>query len=473
MDIERIAHLLRRGWIAMMVGALLGAGAGAALAHVAVPEYQASTQVYVSVTGATNSSELAQGGTAAEQKVQSFANVAKSARVLEPVIQQLGLHESAIELARRVSAQTPIDSVIVTISVVDPDPDQAARIANSVGSSLSKVITTELEQPTTDGVSPFRIETIQPAIAPTHPTSPRMAVNLAGGLALGLALGLGIAVLRAALDTRLDSRAAVESVIGAPAIGEIAFDKSVRDQPLVVLHDSMSPRAEAFRRLRTNLQFLDVGGSHRSFVVTSSVPSEGKSTTAANMAIALAESGMKIALVDCDLRRPRIAEIMGLEAAAGLTDVLIGRMELEDALQPWGKGGLQVVPSGQVPPNPTELLGSAAMEAVLRELESLVDVVIIDAPPLLPVTDAAILAGISSGAIVVAAMRRTTRKQLEGASAALRDAGTKALGSIMTMVRVSRSDAYSYNYRYQGTRRLHVDPVEPPLESASRPSGSI
>lgn len=473
MDIERIAHLLRRGWIAMMVGALLGAGAGAALAHVAVPEYQASTQVYVSVTGATNSSELAQGGTAAEQKVQSFANVAKSARVLEPVIQQLGLHESAIELARRVSAQTPIDSVIVTISVVDPDPDQAARIANSVGSSLSKVITTELEQPTADGVSPFRIETIQPAIAPTHPTSPRMAVNLAGGLALGLALGLGIAVLRAALDTRLDSRAAVESVIGAPAIGEIAFDKSVRDQPLVVLHDSMSPRAEAFRRLRTNLQFLDVGGSRRSFVVTSSVPSEGKSTTAANMAIALAESGMKIALVDCDLRRPRIAEIMGLEAAAGLTDVLIGRMELEDALQPWGKGGLQVVPSGQVPPNPTELLGSAAMEAVLRELESLVDVVIIDAPPLLPVTDAAILAGISSGAIVVAAMRRTTRKQLEGASAALRDAGTKALGSIMTMVRVSRSDAYSYNYRYQGTRRLHVDPVEPPLESASRPSGSI
>ncbi|ROR36433.1 polysaccharide biosynthesis tyrosine autokinase [Curtobacterium flaccumfaciens] len=472
MDIERIAHLLRRGWIAMMVGALLGAGSGAALAYVTVPEYQASTQVYVSVTGATNSSELAQGGTAAEQKVQSFANVAKSARVLEPVIRQLGLHESAIELARRVSAQTPIDSVIVTISVVDPDPDQAARIANSVGSSLSKVITTELEQPTADGVSPFRIETIQPAIAPTHPTSPRVAVNLAGGLALGLTLGLGIAVLRAALDTRLDSRAAVESVIGAPAIGEIAFDKSVRDQPLVVLHDSMSPRAEAFRRLRTNLQFLDVGGSRRSFVVTSSVPSEGKSTTAANMAIALAESGMKIALVDCDLRRPRIAEIMGLEAAAGLTDVLIGRMELEDALQPWGKGELQVVPSGQVPPNPTELLGSAAMEAVLRELESLVDVVIIDAPPLLPVTDAAILAGISSGAIVVAAMRRTTRKQLEGASAALRDAGTKALGSIMTMVRVSRSDAYSYNYRYQGTRRPHVDPVEP-LESASRPSGSI
>jgi len=472
MDIERIAHLLRRGWIAMVVGALLGAGAGAVLTYAAVPEYQASTQVYVSVTGATNSSELAQGGTAAEQKVQSFANVAKSARVLQPVIQQLGLRESAVELARRVSAQTPIDSVIVTISVVDPDPEQAARIANGVGSSLSRVITTELEQPTTDGVSPFRIETIQPAIAPTDPTSPRMAVNIAGGLALGLALGLGIAVLRVALDTRLDSRATVEAVIGAPAIGEIAFDKAVRDRPLVVLHDPMSPRAEAFRRLRTNLQFLDAGGSRRTFVVTSSVPSEGKSTTAANMAIALAESGMKVALIDGDLRRPRVAELMGLEAAAGLTDILIGRMELEDALQPWGKGELQVLPAGQVPPNPTELLGSAAMEAVLRELESLVDVVIIDAPPLLPVTDAAILSGISSGAIVVAAMRRTTRKQLEGASAALRDAGTKALGSIMTMARASRSDAYSYSYRYQGTQRAHMDPVVA-LEPVSRHNGPI
>lgn len=457
MDLDLIARLLRRGWTLLVAGAVLGGGVGVAMTVAATPEYEANTEVYVSVSGATNSAELVQGASAAEQKVQSFANVARSQRVLQPVIAELGLDESPVALAKRVSAQTPIDSVIVTISVTDPSAERSARIANAIGASLSKVITEELEQPSPDGTSPFRIETIQPATTPSATSSPRMSVNVLGGLVVGLMLALAVAALRTALDTRLDGRESVEAASGAPAIGEVAFDKTVKDRPLIVHDEPSNPRAEAFRRLRTNLQFLEIGRAHRSFVVTSSVPSEGKSTTAANTALALAENGMSVALVDGDLRRPRIAELMGVEGNAGMTDVLIGRMELEDALQPWGRDGLVVLPSGQVPPNPTELLASAAMEAVVRELQERFDVVIIDAPPLLPVTDAAILSGMTGGALLVAAVNRTTRKQLATASSALHDAGTKAVGSIMTMVKGKRTDAYSYNYRYEGSSVARLD----------------
>ena len=449
MDLDMLARLLRRGWILLAGFAVVGVAGGAALAAITTPEYQASTSLYVSVKGATNSAELAQGGSAAEQKVQSFANVATSERVLRPVIRELRLATTPEDLAEQISAATPIDSVLVTITVTNPSPSDAARIANAVGKSLATVVTTELEEPSPDGTSPFAITTIQPAVAPAVPSSPRIAVNIAGGLAIGLLIGFGLAALRVSLDTRLDRRDEVETLGGAPAIGEIAFDRTAREHPLVVHEDPSSPRSEAFRRLRTNLQFLEVGRKTRSFVVTSSVPSEGKSTSAANIAIALAEAVARVVLVDGDLRRPRVADLMGVEGEVGITDVLIGRIELDDALQPWGRGGLVVLPSGQIPPNPTELLGSSAMEAVVRDLEQRYDVVIVDAPPLLPVTDAAVLATIAGGALLVAAMHRTTRRQLAGAAAALTDAGATAVGTIMTMVRAKRGSLYAYEYRYE------------------------
>ncbi|MFZ7086622.1 polysaccharide biosynthesis tyrosine autokinase [Curtobacterium sp. RRHDQ10] len=457
MDLDTLTRLLRRGWLLLAGFTLLGGAAGVGLTTIATPEYRASTSLYVAVKGATTSADLMQGGTAAEQKVQSFANVATSDRVLGPVIAELGLHTSSVDLARRVEAQTPIDSVLVTIAVTDESPTMATKIANAVGASLTKVVTTELEEPSADGSSPFAITTIQPAITPTAPASPRLTTNIAGGLAIGLLVGFALAALRLSLDTRLEERDEVESLGGAPAIGEIAFDKAARETPLVVHVDPASPRSEAFRRLRTNLQFLEVGREDRSFVVTSSVPSEGKSTTASNIAIALAESGARVALVDGDLRRPRVAELMGVEGEVGLTDVLIGRLELDDALQPWGRGGLVVLPSGQIPPNPTELLGSSAMEAVLRELETAFDVVIVDAPPLLPVTDAAILSTIAGGALLVAAMHRTTRRQLAAAAAALTDAGASAVGTVMTMVRSGRGSTYAYSYSYDAATGESVD----------------
>ena len=181
--------------------------------------------------------------------------------------------------------------------------------------------------------------------------------------------------------------------------------------------------------------------------MTSSLPGEGKSTTAINLAITLADAGSRVALVDADLRRPSIAEYMGLAGEVGLTTVLIGRADLQDAMQPWGDGSLNVLPSGQIPPNPSELLGSGSMAKLLDLLASQYDIVLIDTPPLLPVTDAAILAKITGGAVVVAAADVFNRQQLADGLGALEDVGARVLGVVLNRLAYKQTDAYSY-YNY-------------------------
>ena len=172
--------------------------------------------------------------------------------------------------------------------------------------------------------------------------------------------------------------------------------------------------AESFRALRTNLRFLGSTGTGRLFVITSANANEGKTTTAVNLAAALMEGGARVAIIHCDLRRPAVATRLDLENNAGLTDVLIGRAELEDVIQPWGATG-QVLLAGPVPPNPSDLLASACMTEVLAALAADNDYVIIDTPPLLPVTDAAILAAATSGAIVVTAAAKSRTNELRDA----------------------------------------------------------
>src|SRR5690625_3307256 len=210
--------------------------------------------------------------------------------------------------------------------------------------------------------------------------------------------------------------------------------------------DSMSLRAEAIRRLRTNLQFVDFGDRPSSIVVTSSVPAEGKTTTAINLAASLADAGARVILVDADLRRPNIAKYMGFEGRVGLTTVLIGRAKVEDVAQPWQGTSLDVLPSGQVPPNPSELLGSRAMSRLLTELASTYDVIVLDSPPLLPVTDAAILSKMVGGALVVAGADGLHKKQLRASLDALEKVDAHVLGIVLNKVQRKERDRYAYEY---------------------------
>lgn len=444
-----ILQILRRSWLLVLVMVAVGLGGGVAATVLVEPLYRADAELFVSVRAAgDDASEVVQGNSAAQQKVTSYLGVVRSASVLQPVIERLGLPTDVEHLAERVTASSPANSVLIDVATVDEDPRTAKRLTAAIADSFTTVVTTELERPTASSPSLVGVQTIQPPTVPTAPSSPSIPVNLAIGLVSGLALGIALAILKQSMDTRIRSREDVEAVTSSPVLGDIAHDPTVREHPLIVHDDPRNPRAEAFRTLRTNVRFIDLDESKRVFTVTSAMPSEGKSTTAANLAITLAEAGTRVALVDADLRRPRVANLLGIDGTVGLTDLLIGHAELEDVLQPWGRGGLQVLPAGSIPPNPSELLSSEAMRRVLDQLADEHDAVVFDAPPLLPVTDAAILSRLTGGALVVAAANRTTRSQLRSAVAALESVGSRALGVVMTMRRVKKGEATSSYYMY-------------------------
>ncbi len=464
MTLLDILRICGRSWRLLVALVLMGGAAGAAVAAFTTPVFRADTQLFISVRSAGEAaSELVQGNSAAQQKVTSYVEVVQSASVLQPVIDELDLPTDVAELAERVSASSPANSVLLDISALDEDPELAVRIATAAAEHFSDVVTTDLDGTEAGAPSLVRVNTIQPAVVPDAPASPSYPQDVALGLVGGVALGLALVLLRHLLDTRVRTRDDVESVTDVPILGDIAFDATADSQPLIVHSDPRNPRAEAFRALRTNVQFIELDGVKRTFTITSALPSEGKSTTAANLALTLAETGAKVALVDADLRRPRIADMLGVEGAAGLTDLLIGRAEIEDVLVPWGHGGLRVLPAGSIPPNPSELLASEAMHRLVELLIVENDAVVIDAPPLLPVTDAAILSRLTGGALVVSASGRATRQQLRGAIESLEGIGSRALGIVTTMRRVKHGRAGGY-YAYRTV-------ADEPTPSGAKSSG--
>ncbi|MBT1636214.1 polysaccharide biosynthesis tyrosine autokinase [Clavibacter michiganensis] len=461
MELREYIRILRRSWILILLALLLGIGAAAGYSLVQTPEYRASAKVFVSTQSAGTVSDLSQGNSFTQQAVKSYADVVSTPVVLEPVIAQLGLDETAESLAPRVSASAAADTVIIEIAAQDQQAETAAVIANAVAKSFSDVVA-QLVPEDTGGQPQVKITTLQEARIPASPVSPRVPLNLALGALVGLALGIAVSVLRSTLDTRIRGERDLRLVTDAPVLGGIAFDPKAKDRPLIVQSDPRSPRAESFRSLRTNLQFLDFGGRARSFVITSAVESEGKSTTTANLAIALSDAGARVAVIDADLRRPKLASYLGLEGAVGLTDVLIGRAKLTDVLQPWGNRNMFVLPAGQIPPNPSELLGSRTMVTLLKDLEAEFDTVLIDAPPLLPVTDSAVLSKSAGGAILVVSSGRAHRGQVHAAIESLNSVGAEVLGVVLTMLPTKGPDAYGYGqYGYSYVRPEGADGTSP------------
>jgi polysaccharide biosynthesis transport protein len=462
-ELRDYIRVLRKRWL---IVTLLTAAcvAGATIATTLItPQYEAKTQLFVSTQASDDASQLLQGSSFSQQRVKSYADIVTSPRVLQPVIDDLGLTMSPRRLAESVSAEAPLDTVLINVSVRDTSAPQAQQIADAISKQFIDVVQ-ELEKPQGDRATPIKVSVVQPAELPQAPVTPNKKLNLALGLLVGLALGVGVGVLRETLDTSVKGETDVKAVTDAPVLGGIAFDPDAVKRPLIVQNDPHSPRAEAFRQLRTNLQFVDVANHPKSIVITSSVPGEGKSTSTANLAITLAAAGSTVALIEGDLRRPRVAEYMGVEGAVGVTNVLIGQATLDDVLQPWGNGRLQVLACGPVPPNPSELLGSQPMDDLLRELEKRFDYVIIDSPPLLPVTDAAVVSRLAGGTVVVAGSGRVNREQLKRSLEILAAVDVRLLGVLMNMLPTKGPDSYSYysyGYDYSSHRQGDQASVAP------------
>lgn len=445
MDLRDYLRVLRRNWVLIIATMLVGLLSGGIASVLTKPTYTADTQLFVAIQSSGSVQELQQGNTFSQARVQSYVKTVISPAVLQPAIDSLGLSLTPAELAQRIVAGTDADTVLINISVSDGSPVQAAAMAQAVGNSLIRTVE-RLEQPKAGGSSPVSLSIIKPAIAPSSATAPNTKLNLLLGLLAGLALGGLLAALRVILDTRIRGEADLRIITSAPLLGGISFDPDATKKPLLTQTAPQSPRAESFRQLRTNLQFANISEKTGTVLVTSSLPGEGKSTTATNLAIALAQAGQSICLIDADLRRPMIHEYLGLDRNAGLTTALVGAADVNDLIQPWGSDSLFVLTSGQIPPNPSELLGSQEMKDLLLRLEYAFDTIIIDAPPLLPVTDAAVLSQHVGGVVLVVGSQKLRQPDLQKSLSALQLVGSNLLGVVLNRLPTRGPDAYSYSY---------------------------
>ncbi|WP_315095905.1 polysaccharide biosynthesis tyrosine autokinase [uncultured Cellulomonas sp.] len=446
MELRQLIALMRRHWPSVVILTVLGALAGLGLSLATPKEYSAQNQVLITVQVGDSIGDLNQGTSYAERVVATYSKVARSPVVLDPVVEELGLPGTGRTLRGSVAVSTDPAAPIITVTATWGDAETAAAIANSVAQNLALTVQ-DLSPTAADGSPTVLVNSIDPATPPGNPSVPHTRQNIALGALLGLVLGLGWAALRTTLDVKVRTDADVAALVPVPVLATVALDAQAAARTPVIIAPATSARSEEYRRLRTNLQFVNVANRPRSIVVTSSRSGEGKSATVANLAATLASAGARVCLVDADLRRPSVAKYLGLEGAVGLTTILIGRVSLDDALQPYGDENLQVLASGQIPPNPSELLGSDAMVALLAQLRQRFDMVLVDTAPLLPVTDAAILSTSVDGVLVVAGSGIVTREQLKQSISMLDAVGAHILGIVLNRTKRAPDGTATYTYR--------------------------
>lgn len=466
MTISEYLVVLQRRWRVWGSCLALGLLVAASISMTAQVQYTAKASSFVTVAERSGGSqgEIFQGSQFAVQRVRSYAPLAVSPRVLEPVIEEFDLGLSRRQLAQKVAVASDPETVLLNVSVTDPDAEVAMRLANAVSERLGEVIE-ELEVAQGTEVSNVKVSLTTPAEMPAEPSSPKVLLNLLMGTVVGLSVGFVLAVLRQHLDRRVKSSEDVRELTGMSPLGTTVREARAARRPLVAL-DWRSVGAERYRTIRTALKFATIDRELGHFAVTSALAGEGKTTVACNLAVSWAQSGASVCLVEADLRRPGAAAVFGIEGALGLSDVLVGETTLDEVLLPWNHGTLSVLPAGSLPPDPTALLGSSAMQALVATLRERFDMVIYDCPPVLSVTDVLVLGRHTDGAVLVIGAGGATRDQVGQSMEALRSARVPMLGTVLNAERLRRGTP-EHDYR----SRISLDRVELSPLSTSRREG--
>ncbi len=445
MDLKNLMRVARRRWRSIVAIFLLAVTASLLLSLSTQPTYESKTRIYITADSTRGVGNDTQANYFLVSQVKSYAQLANHAEVLRLTAEKLDDAIPASALAGRITAEALPDSLILQATTHDTSPQRAQQIAQAHALVLVDYLE-ELETPKGDENPQIKATLTDPASYNAVPIAPHTVLNLFVAGVLGLILGCALALVREVLDNTVHTMDELEASVNAPLMASVGIDPDMEKRPLLTQTSGFSMRGEAFRVLRTNLQFLDLDSEIKSIVVTSATAGEGKTATSANLAIALAQAGRRVLLVDADLRLPRLAKLMGLDGSVGLTTVLVGRTELKASIQRHAESGVHVLTSGPTPPNPSEVLQSRTAKELLLALREMFDIVIVDAPPVLPVADATILANVCDGAIIVARHGKVHRDHLTAAAQRLRSVNAKVLGTVANFVPKQQAQGYYYYY---------------------------
>jgi capsular exopolysaccharide synthesis family protein len=440
--------LFRGRWRVMLAGLLLGMAGAVGVVQLSTPQYASKVTLFVSAGTSTDASAALDRNQLSVQRMQTYVQLATSESIAQDVAQHLKLDLTRDELVDKLAASAEPDTILLTVTVTDADPQLAADIANVLADRfISRV--EEFEQPPAAQLEPpvgaapgapvvpgepvVSARVLEQAVPSASPVSPRPLLTVALGALLGLLAGIALAVLRQALAPSITNRRQLADVAGAPVLGVVGRHRGHSQNPLVVRDDPRGSWAEAFRRLRANLQFVDVDRAYKIVMLTSPSSRDGTTTVLCDLACAMAETGQRVLVVEADLRRPRTADCFGVAQTVGLTNILASRARVEDVVQR-ANGGVDIVTSGPIPPNPGALLASSQMARFLTEVRPQYDVVLVDAAPVLPVADATVLAPLVDAVVLVVRLG-TPAHRVEAARDTLQVVSTRLLGTVLTMAR--------------------------------------
>ncbi|MBK7200244.1 polysaccharide biosynthesis tyrosine autokinase [Candidatus Amarolinea dominans] len=479
-DFIFFAHFLRRrAWLLLAAPILYGLVAFGWSQRLA-PVYQAQAMLQVS-PASLSSGDI--GAIAASERLAStYAQIIVQPATLEATIARLSQDGAAPTWPLAVTAEPIRETQLIRLRVEGPSPAAAAQVADAVAQTFIETnrmrqvarfaasktnleqqmaaLETQIKQEAAGSASPEvlsrlrqslsaltasyetvrlaeaqasdNVTVVQPARASARPLRPRPLFNALAAAIVGLMMALAAALLLEALDDRLNSAERVTAAIALPVLATVGRSSGLDQSGLVISQAPHSAAAEAYRMLRANLRFTSLDRPLRTLSVVSAEPGEGKTTTAANLAVALAHAGQRVILVDADLRRPRLHTVFGVSNNLGLTTALLpDGGPLTAHLQPTAVPGLHLLTSGPQPPNPAELIGSERMVALLSDLRQAADVIVLDTPPVLAVADAALLAHASDATLLVVDAQGTRRRSAQRAMALLTTAGAHVVGAVL------------------------------------------
>lgn len=463
MTLAELANLVKRYWFRLIVITLVGASSGFGWALVQPKLYESTASAIVTTGPSDSVGTAAVAARFAQDRIKSYQSLVKSRTVAEFVIHKLGLNQGTVDLINQVSGLVQQDSAVLEITATAGNPKDAARLAEAWVQGMIFAVD-RLESVGGQGAggkSIVHLASFDSATTPKAPFSPDFNGAIAIGSLAGFLLGFAYATLLMRLDLRVKTPRQITENFAISVIGSLPYNQGLRSRDKNSnLANSAAPANgkqarenrildELVKKLRTNLNFINVDNPPKRIVITSALPDEGKSTVTLLLANALAEVGKTVFIIDADLRLRSLAKAAGVLESPGVTDVLVQSVSLDEALQTVGNSGrLFILAAGMVPPNPSELLSSEAFSSLVDNLATR-GMVLIDAPPLIPVTDAAIATAKADGALLIVRAGVTKLPQVEQAIAAVSQVNGKILGVALNGVskkNSSGSDAYYSAY---------------------------